>query len=164
MLANIRFRTMTPAERGLLYTMRLECWVNHGVPKDAVTLAKVLGFSQSEVATALPAVAQFFGEANGLFISPELEDYRAHLAGIRVKQAAGGKKGAEKTNGKHKSSGTTAAQGIQADSGNSQLPRDSTCESLVQFSPVQSNPTQPIERDVSGDGWLNDYDKASNGS
>ena len=61
----------------------------------------------------------FFAEtAEGQIISPELEDYRAHLAGIRVKQSDGGKNGAAKTNGKNKSSETIADKGFQGDSGN----------------------------------------------
>lgn len=33
-LAQLSFRTMTLQERGLLYTMRLECWVNMRLPQN----------------------------------------------------------------------------------------------------------------------------------
>ena len=33
-IANGDYRVLSLAERGLLYTLKLECWVNHRVPKD----------------------------------------------------------------------------------------------------------------------------------
>ena len=164
MLASIHFRMLSPAERGLLFTMRLECWVNHGLPKYPAQLAKVLGFPEDVVTAGLPSLMSFFAEESGLLVCPELENYRAHLAGIRAKQAAGGKEGAAKTNGKRKPSKTTAAEGIQGDSGNSRVTRRSSCESLVQPNPVQPNKTQPSEKGVSPDEWLGDYERASNGA
>ena len=43
MLANISFRSMDLAQRGLLYTMRLECWANESLPSNVDTLSNVLG-------------------------------------------------------------------------------------------------------------------------
>lgn len=99
MLANSRYRLMSLAERGLLDTLRRECWVNGGLPEKPETLAKMLGFDQSEIAAAMPAVMFFFAVDGGLIVCPELEDLRATYAERRERQAAGGKKSAEKRKG-----------------------------------------------------------------
>ena len=100
MMAKIEYRTMTLAERGLLYTMRLECWVNDGLPANPAnpaSLAKVLGYSEAEVKKALPAVIPFFVEIVGFFSSPELDRYKLHLADARKKMVEGGQKGGVKS-------------------------------------------------------------------
>jgi len=163
MLASIHFRMLSPAERGLLWTMRMECWVNHALPKCPAQLARVLGFPEDVVAAGLPMLANFFNEDDGLLICPELENYRAHLAGIRAKQAAGGKEGAAKTNGKRKPVKTSAVEGIHEESGNSRVTRSLTRNSLVHSSLVQLNKTQSLEGVDSSDPWLGDYERASNG-
>lgn len=96
MMAKIGFRTMTMAERGLLYTMRLECWVNDQLPADPDRLAKVLGYSGDEVKKALPAMLPFFTEFDGFFSSPELDNYKLHLQNSRKRMSEGGKKSARK--------------------------------------------------------------------
>lgn len=53
MIADQRFRAMSLAERGLLYTMRIECWVNHSLPKTPEKLAKVLGLEIAELEKCL---------------------------------------------------------------------------------------------------------------
>lgn len=98
MMARVEYRTMTLPERGLLYTMRLELWVNRTLPSDPTKLAKLLGFDRSEVQAALSAVLAFFQDAGGLLSCPELENYRAHLTAIRTAQSSGGKRGAKLTN------------------------------------------------------------------
>ena len=62
MMASIDFRTMSLAARGLLYTMRLECWVNRQLPSDPVRLTHMLGFDATEVSALLPKVIGFFGK------------------------------------------------------------------------------------------------------
>ena len=100
MLAKRDFQLLSLAERGLLYNMRLECWVNHNLPESPGAIAKILGFDRGEVEACLPAVMPFFVIKGGLIVCPELEDYRAHLARIRKAQSVGGKDGADKTNEK----------------------------------------------------------------
>jgi hypothetical protein len=90
------FREMTLAERGLLQTLRFECWVNGSIPAAPNRLARMLGQPADEVAAALPAVQQFFSVSGDDLVCPELEDYREHLARIRRDQQAGGKVGAKK--------------------------------------------------------------------
>lgn len=171
MLANIHFRMLEPAERGLLYTMRLECWVNHGLPTNPVMLAKVLGLDPGEVAAALPNVKSFFREENNLLISPELEDYRAHLANRSAKQSEGGKKSAANKKGGVKSSETKAAQGTKGNASTLQDTCKSPARTLQVLSTAQSNPVQPSQTQSLEKGlpdelipWANDYDKASNGN
>ncbi len=101
MMAKIEYRTMTLAERGLLYTMRLECWVNDRLPADPVLLARVLGCSLDEVKAALPAVFSFFAEIDGFISSPDLDNYKLHLAEGKKRMSEGGKKSASKRWGKH---------------------------------------------------------------
>ena len=100
MMARVEYRIMTLAERGLLYTMRLECWVNRTLPENPAMLSKVIGFDSAQVASALPSVLQFFTVENGMISCPELDDYRNHIEGIRDRQSAGGKQGAAITNAK----------------------------------------------------------------
>ena len=79
MMASVQYRVLNLAERGLLYTMRHECWVNQGVPENPATLARILGFDVAEVTAALPAVMPFFRVQNGFIVSPELDDYRVRI-------------------------------------------------------------------------------------
>lgn len=96
MMAKTDYRLMSLAGRGLLYTMRLECWVNRRLPPDAPRLARVLGFDVAEVAALMPEVRPFFAiDEAGLFC-PELEDYREHVNDRRQKQSEGGKQTAAK--------------------------------------------------------------------
>lgn len=101
MLARREYRAMTLAERGLLYSLRLECWVNRTAPADPAILAKVLGYSAEEIRAALPAVLAFFTVAGEEIFSSELDDYRAYRARIRLDQV----KSAEATNKKRKNRG-----------------------------------------------------------
>ena len=96
MLADIKYRLMSLAERGLMDTMRRECWVNGGLPANPGPLAKILHYDQSEVEAALPAVMPFFAVECGLIVSPDLEHYRNHLSEARERQAAGGRRSANK--------------------------------------------------------------------
>jgi hypothetical protein len=121
MLANVNFRQMPLAARGLLYTLRLECWENHRLPADLGKLASVLRFDESEIIAAMQWLDTFIRTKDGWLTSPELDDYRQHLADRRKAQSNGGKKGAAKTN-----------------AGKSQVAR----ESVVQLSTDQLSPAQ----------------------
>ena len=123
MLANFQFRQMPLAARGLLYTIRLECWENHRLPADLKRLASVLRFDEAEIIAAMQWLDPFFQTNDGWITSPDLEDYRTHLAGQRKAQSVGGKKGAAKTN-----------------AGKSQAPRESVVKSSTdQLSPSQNS-------------------------
>ncbi len=164
MIASVQYRTLSLPERGLLYSMRLECWVNQALPEKVELLAKVLGYSCEEVRQALPAIMPFFAVRGAVIVSPELEDYRAHLAGIRDKQSSGGKRGAAKTNEKRKGADDSPAMpNADKHAGDSQLTRASTRESLAKPSSDQPSKAQPVKEGGIHDDWLGDYDAASNG-
>lgn len=173
MMARIEYRIMTLSQRGLMDSMRRECWVNHAVPADPSLLAKVLGFPSEEVTAALPAVMPFFTEIGGRLICPELEDYRSHLNGIRERQSAGGKQGAAITNGKSKPSKRKSRSGSTGNTTTnpattSQVEAELTRESLVKSSSDKSSSVKPLSLgtdDLPQDhkAWSNDYERASNG-
>lgn len=93
MLANREFKLLSLAERGLLQTLRYECWVNKMMPYDPAKLAKLLAFPKAEIESALPNVMSFFTVTDDDFFSQELEDYRTYLERRKQAQADGGKKG-----------------------------------------------------------------------
>ncbi|MDA9076303.1 hypothetical protein N9K17_05420 [Burkholderiaceae bacterium] len=129
MLANVNFRQMPLAARGLLYTLRLECWENHRLPADSKKLSSVLRFDEAEIIAAMQWLDPFFQTNDGWITSPDLEDYRTHLAGQRKAQSVGGKKGAAKTN-----------------AGKSRVPRESVVKSSTdQLSPVHNSPVSNEE-------------------
>lgn len=94
MMARLDYRRLSFEERGLLFTLRLECWVNKSLPADYGDLAKVLGCPESTVAKLFPALLPFFSISNdsNTISCPELEQHRAHILGIRHAQSMGGKK------------------------------------------------------------------------
>jgi uncharacterized protein YdaU (DUF1376 family) len=158
-LAQLQFRTMSLQDRGLLYTMRLECWVNERLPINPGDLAKVLGVSVSEVSGSMAAVMPFFKIIDGYVISPELEAYRAHLADRKAKQSQGGKIGSAITNRKHHSSDKTAKN---CSSSNQPSISRLTCRdsrvSLVQRNTEKQNQTQSIEKGL--DRFVAEYEAA----
>ncbi len=156
-MARIEYRVMTLAQRGLMTTLRHECWVNKQVPAEPRTLARMLGYDVAEIEAALPAVMPFFAVLGGRITCPELDAYRAHLEGIRERQSQGGKQGAAKTNERHQRPGPKGGSGDP--------PSDPrlTRESLVQLSSVQPNSIQVLSEAPVSDEWVTDYDKASNG-
>lgn len=163
-LADRNFRLMTLVERGLFFSMRLECWQNSEVPANENDLAKYLGYELSEIQQALTKhVKSFFTLNNSSFYSPELEDYRQHLDERKTKQSEGGKRGAAIVNGKPNKPGKQYSASDSANSsGNSQVPRRGEGGSLVKLSTEKQNQTQSLESGVN-DIWLNEYERASNG-
>lgn len=108
MLANMQYRMMSLSERGLLDTMRRECWVNKKVPMQEEELASYLGIDGVEIKACLtPRVLSFFIDRANFLICAELEQYREVLIERHQKMAAGGQKGGEVTQKKHKSSKAT---------------------------------------------------------
>ena len=162
-LAQLPFRTMSLQERGLLYTMRLECWVNIRLPKNQNDLAKVLGLQLVEVTSSFAAVMPFFEVVGEFVICPELENYRAYLAERRNKQSEGGKLGSDITKTKRNNKEEVANQKNSANpQGTPHVPRRVDRDSLA-----QSKAEQPSQNQSSGGGngdpWLEDYAKGSRG-
>lgn len=166
MMATVPYRVLSLAERGLLYSMRLECWVNHGLPENPATLARILAFDVAEVAAALPAVMPFFSIQNGQIISPELDDYRKHIEGIRIRQSEGGKQSAANKKDKNRATETKSIKGVHGS--------QATCKSLagqpqvlssVQSSQAKPSQKQSLDKGISAEtsAWVGDYERASNG-
>lgn len=176
-IANRDWKLASLEARGLLWTMRLECWANHSVPSDPATLARLLGFTSEEVRRASPAVMPFFKVMGDEIICPELEDYRAHLEAARTKQSNGGKKSAANKKSVGKSLESDATQGVSRASSSLKEPCKVASSNLqvpssVKTSSVQSKPTQPPKRSSAlvDDPFVSAYEqtetsysKASNG-
>ncbi|MDP1766069.1 MAG: hypothetical protein Q8K83_04115 [Methylotenera sp.] len=165
-LAQLPFRTMTLQDRGLLYTMRLECWVNVRLPHNHNDLAKVLGLPVAEVVGSLAAVMHFFAVVDGFLVSPELDNYRAHLIERKVKQSNGGKLGSAMTNSKRnrpaKNEGSELAS---TPSTHSRLTRQGEVESLVKastekLSQAKHSQNQPLESVIIVDSFVAEYEAA----
>ena len=157
-LANTSFRQSELAVRGLVVTLEMECWVNRRLPSNSASLAKVLGLDASELAAILPSAMVFFKIDTGGIYSPELEDYRQYLDERRVKQQAGGKKGADITNKKNKCAEHRADIGLQGNPANSQVhPRVS---STAKNNTVKQSQTQSTERAVVNDPFVEEYEAA----
>ena len=112
MMSRFEYRTLTLPQRGLLYSMRLECWVNHYLPESPDVLARILGFDVAEVAAELPYVMAFFQVENGRIFSPELEGYRAHLEARKRAQSDAAQATNEKRWGRKPRAGTGDSAGV----------------------------------------------------
>lgn len=111
LLSHRRFRMANSSERGLLWSMRLECWKNHWVYVDPVKLAKCLSLDVEEVKNALTENVLFFFERQGdRFICMELEAYRAELDARRTQRAGNAQATNAKKQAKKKSAESTLIQ------------------------------------------------------
>lgn len=163
-LAQIPFRTMALQDRGLLFTMRLECWVNGRLPSISSELAKVLGLPSQEVYKSLPVVMAYFEIVDGFIICPELENYRTHLAERKLKQSKGGKLGSAITNSKNKRTAQVtddkSSNSSTKSSSNSRLPRRGAVESSVQSRTEKPSQNHSPEREVLTDPFVIEYENA----
>lgn len=173
LLSNRKFRLMTLAQRGLLQTMRLECWANSQVPTQSAELARYLGIAVEEVnSTLTDGVKSFFTECDGSFSCPELEDYRQHLVERKLKQSAGGKQGASITNSNRSRFKKPASDSDTATpSSNPHATRQGEVKSLVKQSQEKQSQNQfrnkgnaPVDDNWVKDYEQNEYAKASRGN
>jgi len=137
MLANINFRAISLEERGLLYTLRLECWENKSLPRDTTVLSKVLGLPVSE--SALKAIEPFFKYEDNAITSPELDNYQLALDERKEKQRKGGQKGAKVTNSRSDKSPPNRT------AGNPQVSRRGSGGFLVKSNPEKQSQNQRNE-------------------
>lgn len=152
MLSKLHFRSMNLEQRGLLYTMRLECWVNGRLPSNSEDLALVLGKEITH--ESLDSVMWAFRIEGEFILCPELDDYREHLTERKRKQSEGGKKGAKITNqGRASSSDITSSSKAAAKSRGTRRGSD---ESLVQSSAEQQSQNQLIGKGVINYNGLDD--------
>lgn len=153
MLANMQYRMMSLAERGLLDTMRKECWVNRQVPMKEDELASYLRIDRSEIEACLTSrVLSFFVDRAQFLICPELEHYREELLERQQKMVAGGQKGGKSTQKKYKTPIATLEAMIKP------LSKDE----------MSGNETGKAEKQSLGEGitrqemneWVSDYESA----
>ncbi|MBU1664278.1 MAG: hypothetical protein KKG92_02620 [Gammaproteobacteria bacterium] len=165
MLAKVPFRILNMAERGFLYTLRLEMWVNQTLPAETDLLAKVLGVTNDEVATLLPAVMAFFSTNDHVIYSQELDDYRAYLESRKTRQSEGGKRGAETRKGKRKPSAKRANTGNASTLPSTppstlQAPYEGEGKVLVQSRTAKPSQTQPLKEGLAVDPFVTAYEAA----
>lgn len=100
-LGNRDWRCLTLAQRGLLQTMRFECWTVGNVPADQEELAQCVGIAVDELAKMLTSkVLQYFNKVGDSYVCEALDNYKAYLVNRREKMVEGGRKGGKKTQGK----------------------------------------------------------------
>ncbi len=157
MIARLRYREMSLAERGLLYTLRNECWVNRRLPSDPARLARVLGYPVDEIQTSLPRVMDFFEIQGESLVCPELENYRTYQDARRARMSEGGKKSAEKRKGsKHvPAHETNSGSPLQA-------PSKVVESGLQALRPDKSKPDKSkpaVSEGSNHDAWINDFER-----
>ena len=161
LLADRNYRTMSLLERGIWISIYLECWPNGGVPEDLKKLSRYFGVDESLIREGLTSeVLSFFQTKDGLFISPELEDYRIGVLKRRELQRLGGIKGAKNRKPKESYQDYPEGQPIGEAVGELQ-------GSLNHIKLDQVNSNQLIDKRVmshSNDAWIKDYDNAPDAS
>lgn len=157
-MARMPYRQMTLAERGLLYTLRNECWVNTHMPSDPDKLARILGYSTEEIRSALSSNLMEFFEIQGeTFFCPELEKYRCYQEARRRRMSEGGKRGSE--------SKKKSKQGahVENNSLSSLQPPSShlatTLQPLRQDKPKPEKQKPAIRVSDSQEAWIKDYER-----
>ena len=172
MLASRDFRLMTATARGLLFSMRLECWANRTLPGEPGALAKTLGLEAGDVGAELPTVMPFFSFEDGEIRCPELDRYREHLEARHLKQSQGGKASAA-TRAKDKPGKSKGKKGFEKKAGagdagstasNLQVPckhPEGNLQGLNTIKPstTKSNPS-PVKGLTAPDPWVADYEAA----
>lgn len=105
-LANLNWRMMSLAERGLWDTLRKECWVNGSIPSDSSEMAVLLNKPVQEIkANLTKLVLGSFLEKDGRIFCTELDLYKADRLEIRRLQSEGGALGGLTTQAKIKKMG-----------------------------------------------------------
>ena len=138
-IADKRYRLMTPIERSVWVSIYFECWPNRAVPANPVELAKYLGYQVEEVKEGLTTrVLSFFKEVKGELICPELDEYRETLRLRNLMKSEGGKKGAERKRD-IASGGSSNVEGT---------PRGTPKGPLIHSKLNQSSQTQSLEKGI----------------
>jgi hypothetical protein len=152
-LASRTFRECNLLERGLLMTMRFECWVNQSLPKAPDSLAQVLGLPREVLDASLtPRVFSFFSESNDVLICPELESYRERLVNGRQAMSEGGRRGGRRTQERHRENEATLERTLKP------LSRDEL--NGDEWNGKASTGSGEIKQH-SEDPWVRDYDEYS---
>lgn len=159
MMARMSYRQMSLAERGLLYTLRNECWVNRKLPSDPATLARVLGYAVDDIRSAFPRVMEFFEVQGNELVCPELEKYRHYQDARRLRMSEGGKKSAEQRNRakRHAEEDPTLVSTLQPPSN-----RPATDLQALRQDKVSQDKSKAVSRGADiQDPWVQEYERAS---
>lgn len=101
MLSNDAWRSMTMAERGLLVTLRYECWANGSIAADTTLLSRVLHIESAALeAMFTTSVRSFFRPCDqnaDRLHCPELTQYMGEQLKRRALQRASGAIGGQKS-------------------------------------------------------------------
>lgn len=139
MMGRFEYRALSLSSRGLLYTLRLECWVNQKLPSDPIKLAKVLGLDNGEVGTLLPELTAFFTVEGEWLHSPDLEGYRKTIQDRRNRQSEGGKEGQRRLRAKLDSPSSNCLE-VTYNQASSDL-------KVLRQDKINSNKSNPVYRD-----------------
>jgi len=163
-IAQRHYRLMSFEERGLLWTMYNDYWVNQDLPSNPQELARIFGVNSAIIENALTVnVLHYFSADGDKLKCPELDGYLQNIEIKRTAQSEGGKIGAER---KKEKNAKGEPKGI---------PEGQPEGSLNQFNSTQLNSTQFSNKGELGldEEWLNefenakpissDYEKQSNG-
>jgi hypothetical protein len=102
-LADRRFRAMSLSERGLLLTLKCECWVNKSVPLKLEELSSYLGVNQSELQKLLtPRITSFLVTDGDSFKFVELENQKHNYKVRKDLISQGGRNGGLATQNKNR--------------------------------------------------------------
>ena len=151
-LSDRTFRFLSLAQRGLYYTLKLECWVNGSIPLENRQIATIAGSSLDEIEKLLPSVLKWFKRTNDGYVCPELEGYRAHLDKISESRKKAGSIGGKTPRSKEKDAKQMLGKCLpNAEQVSSKL-------SIVKSSSVKSNPALSSEVLSQHSDWLQGYD------
>ena len=94
-LASRWFRQLSYAQKGLLWTLRMECWVNGSLPLNTEKLSKLLG---EDITKEFESIKHLLTISKGEFTFDDLEKYRLRANKLsKVRQEVGREGGKAKS-------------------------------------------------------------------
>ena len=159
-LANRKWRLMSLGERGLLDTMRKECWVNRSVPSNIEEIAKIFNLQEDEVSKCLTSIVLSFFIIEGANLTcPELEAYREKLNERHNKLREGGSNGGKATQKKRFEELTTLEARLEA--GVKPLSKEEVRkEELKKEEVYQRGSSLITQNSYEHQEWVDDWEKA----
>jgi hypothetical protein len=159
-LANRKWRLMSLGERGLLDTMRKECWVNRSIPSDILDIAKIFNLNETEVSNCLTSTVLSFFENEGCNLTcPELEAYREKLNERHNKLREGGSNGGKATQKKRIEESITLETRLEA--GVKPLSKEEVRkEELKKEEVYQRRSSLPYQFTQEHKEWVEDWEQA----
>jgi hypothetical protein len=112
------FKSMNMSQRGILWSMRLYCWVNGDVPTNWKNLGDLLGTKENEIRKAFAddKLFEFFNYSEKMdrFFCPDLEAYREELL-IKQRRRQENGKAATDVQWQSKRNGNAIPDGMASD-------------------------------------------------